>query len=317
MRQNNASKEYYNHKLANHYRDFTVKEPAKLLDFLIHGAPGATRTAAKQWLSRRMVYVDKVITTQFDTALRPGQLVQIATRGNIHAFRSAYAKIVYEDAFLLVVEKAEGILTNAVPGSRENSLKRVLDEYVKRRNRYQSVHTVHRLDRATSGLLLFAKNRDVQQQFTEAWHSYVTDRRYVAVVHGRMERQSGTVQSYIADNRMFVSYSSPTDENGGRLAITHYRTLRATDLYSLVELTLETGRKNQIRVHMHDLGHPVVGDSKYGSESDPASRVCLHACRLEFVHPVTGERLHFDSPAPAAFTRLFEPQEPENAAAPQ
>ena len=324
-----SSQDYYNKKLANQYTDYVVKEPCELLQFLMTYVPGNTRTKAKQLLSQKMVFVDKVITTQFNTPLKAGQLVQIAKRGNLHQLRNRFVKILYEDAFLLVVEKKEGIVTNTMPGGRENSVKRILDEYVKRKSRSISVHTVHRLDRVTSGLLIFAKRRDVQQMFTENWHDIVKDRRYVAVVQGLMEKDSGTVESWLTDNKMYVTYSTNYD-NGGKYAITHYRTLKrsaensvgvsvgnhpdgkpepmpkANTDYSLVELKLETGRKNQIRVHMQDLQHPVVGDLKYGSDVDPIGRVCLHAYRIEFVHPITRELLSFESPIPQPFLSIMK-----------
>jgi len=160
-------------------------------------------------------------------------------------------------------------------------------------------------------LLLFAKRRDIQQMFTDNWHDLVTDRRYVAVAQGEMEKDSGTVTSWLADNKMFVSYSTPFD-NGGKQAITHYRTLERKNGYSLVELKLDTGRKNQIRVHLHDLGHPIVGDYKYGStveeygdRSNPVGRICLHAFRLVFRHPITGETLNFETPYPGCFMQLL------------
>lgn len=303
---------YFDHRAANRYTDYPVREPSELLTFLMNRISGVSRTRAKELLSQRMVYVDKEIITQYNHPLRPGQLVQVAQNRHKHALTSRWVRLVYEDAFIIVVEKKEGILTNALPGDRRENVKAILDEYVKRTSRAFSVHTVHRLDKGTSGLLLFAKRRDIQKVLTDNWHDIVTDRRYVAVVQGAMEQDRGTVRSWLTDNKMFVSYSSPTD-NGGKEAITHYRTLRRSNGYSLVELKLDTGRKNQIRVHMHDLGHPVVGDIKYGStpdayadHADPLGRVCLHAFRLAFRHPITGEPLRFETPHPAAFTVLLK-----------
>ena len=304
MKNKETAQEHYNRTHANQYKNYEVKQPSELLDFLMSCVPGATRTKAKQWLSKRMVYVDKVITTQFNTPLQPGQLVQISKHGNEHALRNPFVKIVYEDAFLLVVEKAEGILTNTPEQGREQSLKRILDEYVKRSNRFISTHTVHRLDRFTSGLLVFAKKRDVQQLFMNHWHELVTDRRYMAVVEGEMEKDYGTVESWLTDTNKFMTYSTNYD-NGGKYAVTHYKTLKRANGMSLVEFQLETGRKNQIRVHMQTLGHSLVGDLKYGATTDPIGRVCLHACKLAFIHPITHEQLSFDSPIPPAILSLI------------
>lgn len=303
--------QYFDRKAVTRYTDYKVTEPYELMQFLMDKITGISRTKAKELLSQRMVYVDKVITTQYNAPLKPGQLVQISKNRHKHELVSRWVKLVYEDAFIIVVEKKEGILTNALPGARQPNVKAILDEYVKRTNKGFAVHTVHRLDRETSGLLLFAKRRDIQQIFTDNWKDIVTDRRYIAVVQGEMEKDSGTVVSWLTDNKMFVTYSSMSD-NGGKRAITNYRTLKRKNGYSLVELKLDTGRKNQIRVHMQDLKHPIVGDYKYGSNEeehgdhcDPIGRICLHAFRLQFTHPITRERLKFETPYPAAFTALL------------
>lgn len=296
--------DYFDRKAALKFVDYPVKEADELMSFLTKNI-GGSRTKIKELLSQRMVYVDKKITTQFNEPLKPGQLVQIANRRQIHDMRSKWVKIVYEDAFLIVVEKAQGILTNAQPGSRSQTVKDILDEYVKRKSKAFSVHTVHRLDLGTSGLLVFAKRRDIQQKMTDHWHDIVTDRRYVAVCEGDMEKDNGSITSWLMENRMFVVYSSAQD-NGGKRAVTHYRTLKRKNGYSLVELKLDTGRKNQIRVHMQDLHHPIAGDRKYGAETDPAGRICLHAFRLEFHHPVTGEHLKFQTEYPKEFTNILK-----------
>lgn len=303
---------FFDKKAVNTYTDYPVKESAELMQFLMNRISGISRTRAKELLSQRMVYVNKEIITQYNYQLKPGQLVQIAKNRHKHGLNSKWVRIVYEDAFMIVVEKKEGILTNIQPGKRQETVKSILDEYVKRQNRTFSVCTVHRLDRGTSGLLIFAKRRDIQKKFMDYWHEMVKDRRYIAVVQGDMENDYGQVSSWLSENRMFVTYSSPVD-NGGKLAITNYRTLKRKNGYSLVELSLDTGRKNQIRVHMQDLHHPVVGDYKYGStvdvygdRADAAGRICLHAYCLAFHHPVTGEFLKFTTPYPAAFTELMK-----------
>lgn len=297
-------KRIYN-KASQKFTDYPVTEPAELLNFLMNTIAGISRTRAKELLAQRMVYVNKRITTQFNEPLKPGMLVQVCHHRLIHELKSRWVKLVYEDPYIIVVEKANGILTNSAPGNRTRTVKDILDEYVQRQNKSFSVHTVHRLDRETSGLLLFAKRRDIQQTLIDQWHDIVTDRRYIAVCEGTMERDADTVRSFLKDNRMFVSYSSP-EEEGGKEAITHYHTLKRKNDYSLVELKLDTGRKNQIRVHMQDIGHPVAGDYKYSAQTDPLGRICLHAFRLAFYHPVTHELLKFETPYPQEFTALLK-----------
>ena len=205
-------------------------------------------------------------------------------------------EIVYEDRWLLVVDKPHGLLTNS-PDPGKESAQSMLNGYLEQSRQRCRAHTVHRLDRETSGLLLFAKDKRIALRFEEDWKERVYDRRYIAIVHGKMKETEGTISSWLKDNKMYYTYSSPYD-NGGKYAVTHFRTLQVRDEYSLVELKLETGRKNQIRVHLHDIGFPVAGDRKYGDGSDPYGRLCLHAFRLCFYHPITGKNLRFETPAP-------------------
>jgi 23S rRNA pseudouridine1911/1915/1917 synthase len=226
------------------------------------------------------------------------------TKRNQQSFKSRYVKIVYEDRWLIVVEKNVGILSMAAGHSSLN-VKSVLDDYFRKSRQKCTAHVVHRLDRDTSGLMVYAKDMETEQLFEQAWHDMVYDRRYVAVVSGEMEEDQGTIANWLKDNKAYVTYSSPVD-NGGKYAVTHFFTLDRTTDYSLVEYKLETGRKNQIRVHSADMGHPVCGDTKYGNGDDPLHRLCLHAFLLCFVHPVTHERMEFETPIPATFRQLFK-----------
>ncbi|WP_336594798.1 RluA family pseudouridine synthase, partial [Bacteroides acidifaciens] len=232
-----------------------------------------------------------------------GMIVRVSRHKRNNELKNKYIKIVYEDKHLVVIEKQPGILSMPAV-AQQFSIKTILDEYFMRRHFKCTAHLVHRLDRDTSGLMMYAKSIEVQQILEEHWQEIVTDRRYVAVVSGRMEKEGGTISSWLKDNKAYVTYSSSVD-NGGKYAITHYHTLDARDNFSLVELKLETGRKNQIRVHMQDLGHPVIGDVKYGNGSDPIGRLGLHAFRLNFYHPITGDLMSFETSFPTSFAKLF------------
>ena len=164
---------------------------------------------------------------------------------------------------------------------------------------------VHRLDRDTSGLMIYAKDMQTEQKLERSWHEIVYDRRYIALVSGCMKEDGGTVSNWLKDNKAYYTYSSPVD-NGGKFAVTHFHTLRRSDHYSLVEFALETGRKNQIRVHCADLGYPVCGDVKYGNGDDPIGRLCLHAYVLCFTHPVTQQPMEFKTPIPQNFLQVFK-----------
>lgn len=284
--------------------EYVVSEqaPDALLQYLLLHA-NESRNKIKATLQGRGIKVNGKVVTQFDAPLRKGDRIQVARRKNNSAFKSRYVKIVYEDRWIVVVEKNIGILSMAAGHSSLN-VKSVLDDYFLKTRQRCRAHVVHRLDRDTSGLMIYAKDIDTEQILEHDWHGTVYDRRYVAVVSGEMEDDNGTVRNWLKDNKAYVTYSSPTD-NGGKLAVTHFHVLARTTEHSLVEYKLETGRKNQIRVHSADMGHPVCGDTKYGNGDDPLHRLCLHAYVLCFVHPITKERMEFATPIPTSFRSLF------------
>lgn len=296
-------KRYYNNGSAD-YNYMTVSEDnIQLLDFLLKHL-SLSRTKVKQTLQGRGIKVCGKVVTQFDYMLRKGDKIAISKSKRNDRFKSRYVKIVYEDRYLVVVEKNIGILSMAAGHSSLN-VKSVLDDYFQRTRQNCRAHVVHRLDRDTSGLMIYAKDIETEQILEHNWHDIVFDRRYVAVVSGEMENDEGTIANWLKDNKAYVTYSSPVD-NGGKYAITHYHTLNRTTEHSLVEYRLETGRKNQIRVHSADMGHPVCGDVKYGNGDDPIHRLCLHAYLLCFYHPVTRQPMEFDTPIPTAFRQLFK-----------
>ena len=297
---------------------YRVEEVSELLPFLLIKMGGMTRTSIKQLLGQRRVTVNNVIQTRHDTPLRKGDIITIESgRGNVE-LRHPKLRVVYEDDALIVVEKKNGLLTIPVKAdSKETTVFSILKEYVRKQSHRNTVHVVHRLDRETSGLLVFAKSPELQEYMRTYWRQLVTKRSYVALVEGKLEKNEGKITSWLTeDSRTALVSSSPVD-NGGQLAITNYKVLKESALqtdeadlkteYSLVELNLETGRTNQIRVHMASMGHPVVGDRKYGhgNESSPIDRLCLHARVLEFIHPMTEKKVRFEAPMPKEFARIF------------
>ncbi len=286
------------------YSHYTVEERMPLLEWLL-GHLGQTRSKVKATLQGRGIKVDGKTVSQFDFMLEPGMKVAVSnTKRNQKGFKSRYVKIVYEDRWLIVVEKSVGILSMAAGHSSLN-VKAVLDDYFKKSRQHCTAHVVHRLDRDTSGLMVYAKDMETEQILEHNWHDIVYDRRYVAVVSGEMEQDEGTIANWLKDNKAYVTYSSPVD-NGGKYAVTHFHVIDRTTEHSLVEYKLETGRKNQIRVHSADMGHPVCGDTKYGNGDDPLHRLCLHAWLLCFTHPVTGQPMEFETPVPVQFRKLFK-----------
>lgn len=288
---------------ASKYIEIPVREQATLMEFLLKQL-GASRNRVKDLLTGRAITVDRKLVTQYDTPLQPGQVVRVSRHRQSSMLLNKYVKIIYEDKDIIVIEKNIGILSMAAT-AKQYCIKTVLDEYFTKRHFKCTAHVVHRLDRDTSGLMIYAKNLEMAKILEDNWKEMVYDRRYIALLCGEMEQEGGTVRSWLKDNKAFVTYSSPTD-NGGKEAITHFHRLNSNKDFSLVEMKLETGRKNQIRVHMADLGHPVAGDIKYGNGRNPIGRLALHAYRLHFIHPRTGEDMQFETPFPRDFTKFFE-----------
>lgn len=298
-----------------------VAEPAQLMDFLIAKMGGMAKSSVKQLLGQRRVKVGNAVQTRHDFLLNPGDVVTVSSgRGNSQLTHPKL-RIVYEDDDLIVVNKQPGLLTvAATPGSSETTAFSILRAYVKKQNARAGIYVVHRLDRETSGLLVFARSEELQHYMREYWRDLVTDRTYIALAEGILEPREGKITTWLTeDKRNAVVYSSPVDD-GGDIAITNYKVLKtskrdevannsqlSTVNYQLVELHLETGRTNQIRVHLASKGCPVVGDRKYGhgNESSPIDRLCLHAKVLEFIHPVTEKKVRFESPVPKEFNRVL------------
>jgi len=286
----------------NQYDSYTVREDATLLEWMLKTLQGS-KSKIKAILSGHGVSVNQREVTQFDFQLHKGDAVTISKSKQNKTFKSPYLRIVYEDKWLIIIDKNIGILSMAAAHSSLN-VKAVLDDYLQRTHQKCHAHVVHRLDRDTSGLMVYAKDMATEQILERNWHDIVYERRYVAVVSGVVRQDKGTIKSWLKDSKDFITYSSKTD-NGGKFAITHYSVVARSNGHSLVEYRLETGRKNQIRVHSADIGHPVCGDVKYGNGDDPIHRLCLHAFKLYFHHPVTHKPMEFETPIPQSFRQLF------------
>jgi len=284
-----------------------VSEATQLMDFLLAKMGGMSRSSVKSLLGHRQVTVNEKVVTQFDYMLKAADSVVInSTRGNVELVHPKL-RIIFEDSDLIVVEKKEGLLTVTTGRESETTAFLILKNYVKKSSTRNKIYTVHRLDRETSGVILFAKHSDAQHILRDNWHEIVTKRVYVAVVEGKVEKESDRIVSWLTENEVSLKISSSRTDNGGKEAITNYRVIKSNDEFSLLEIELETGRKNQIRVHMESIGHPIVGDRKYGSTTT-IGRLALHARVLEFYHPMTSEPLHFETPVPKEFLKVFRNQ---------
>lgn len=281
-----------------------VTEESILMNFLSAKFPEKSRTAVKSLLAHKQVTVDDMVTTKFDFPLKRGQTVFINKKKSTEKPRFRELRIVHEDADLIVIDKASGLLSMATDTEKQKTAYSILSDYVKRYDPKNLIFIVHRLDRETSGLMMFARSKKVQEALQKDWNESIIERSYVAIVEGAMDKKEGTITSWLKENKAMVMYSSQTPDDGQK-AVTHYKVLKTNRLFSLLDVKLETGRKNQIRVHMKDLGFPVTGDKKYGAKLNPVGQMGLHARVLAFKHPVTGRAMRFDTPIPLKFQKLF------------
>ncbi len=283
---------------------FTVTHDCGLLEFLLSSMPGKNRNIIKAILRDRQVSVEGKAVTQFDHLLKAGQEVKV--RWEKIPLNQLYQgiQIVFEDRDLIVIDKPAGLLTVATDTEKRKTAYSILSAYVKKRDLDNKIFVVHRIDRETSGLLLFAKSEEIKDILQGTWMSTITERVYVAVTEGPVEPTEGVITSWLTESAAFKVYSSQNPQQGKK-AVTHYKTAKSNREYALLKVSLETGRKHQIRVHLQDIGHPVVGDKKYGSTVNPFKRLGLHAQVLAFTHPVSNVSCRFETPVPRQFLKLF------------
>lgn len=285
----------------------TANSATPLLEFLFASLPEVKRTKVRQWLKYGAIQVNGVAVTQGNHALHIGDCVTVLSKGQTQPASRLPAgmTIVFEDATLIVIDKPENLLSIASETERDKTAHAYLSDYVKKGNKHskERVWIVHRLDRETSGLMVFAKTEAAKQALQNNWNT--AQKQYLAVVEGGPIAEHGTIESHLDESGPYKVFSTTASERT-RLAITHYRVLKRTKTNALIELDLETGRRNQIRVHLADERCPIIGDPKYGAVTNPARRLGLHASQLQIVHPTTNDRLTFSSPLPDVLARLFQ-----------
>lgn len=281
------------------------EEETTLLQCLEQKLSDHKRSSLKAMMKYGQVAVNGVPTSQFDVTVQPGDEMSVNFTRPFVTFSHPRIRLVYEDDDIIVVHKGSGILSVGTDNRSDGTAYSIVRNYLKNKDPHLKLFIIHRLDRDTSGLMMFAKNIEAKEAMQHNWNNMVLSRTYVAVVEGKVEEESGTIRSYLAETSQYEVYSTQNPEEG-QLAITRYKRLDCRHGYSLMELSLDTGRKNQIRVHMKDLGHPIVGDRKYGAKSSPLRRMALHARTLRFVHPVTRKDMLFETPIPSRFLSLLK-----------
>ena len=276
---------------------YIVKENEILIEFLKKMFSNLSKNSVKSLLHNEKVFVNGNMTTKYNYELNAGDVVEI---------REKVAKnidIIYEDKDIIVINKPSGLLTVATEKEKNKTAYHLVMEYLKKKNKNNRIFIIHRLDKDTSGIIMFAKNERAKHLYQDNWNDIVKKRCYYAVIDGKMENKEGTIKSYLKENGNMV-YS--VKDRSGKLAITEYKVLKERKNISLLDINLKTGRKNQIRVHMKENKTPILGDLKYGEKSKLINRLALHAYKLELVNPVTKKLLTFEINMPNEFKTLFK-----------
>lgn len=284
-------------------RDNKSEVATTLMEFAFSILPDAKRGDIKKWLKFGHFAINGHVATAFDTPVEPGATVELNFTRPFVVFKHPRLKLVYEDDDIIVVDKGYGLLSVGTDSSKKSNVETaysILREYVKAAHPGNKIFIVHRLDRDTSGLMIFAKNMEAKENLQHNWNNMVLERRYVALLDGELKEQSGVIRTHLAETSQHEVYSV-ADGDSGKMAITRYRVRRKGKGHTLAEFSLDTGRKNQIRVHARDLGCPITGDKKYGNGSGPLHRLALHAETLRFAHPITRRDMNFISPVPSQF----------------
>ena len=301
----NKNKKRFEHhsKDYNGIREYPVNKNCELLAFLLETLKGQSRNSVKSLLTNHRVSVDGAPISQYNFQLTKGDVV-IISKTPIHKKTRSNLPIIYENDEIIVINKPSGLLSIASDKEKGSTAYRMFTDYVQQKDKHNRIYVVHRLDEDTSGVLMVAKNEKLRDALQDKWNELVSKRGYYAIVEGQMKEKSGTIKSYLKKNSQNMMYSSKK-VGDGQLAITHYKVIAETSEYSLLDVNIDSGRKNQIRVHLGDLGHHVIGDDKYGNPSNPIKRLGLHAYELDLEHPFTHKVIKFTAPMPKEFLTLF------------
>ncbi len=288
----------------NKTKAFRVRDDSLLLEFLLT-IPGYSRNNIKSLLSRKQVLVNDVPISQYDFKVYRGDEIKITPFMNkrVTATKGNRVKIIFENDEIVVINKPAGLLTIATEKEKEHTAYRLVNEHVQHNDKKARIFIVHRLDQDTSGVLMFSKSAELANAFQQDWNDLVEKRGYYAIVKGILPENDGKIKSYLYKSKTNEMYSGHKTKTG-KFAETHYKVNKVGSEYSLVDINILTGRKNQIRVHFKDLGFPLVGDKKYGGEKSPINRLCLHAYELKLKHPLSKKPLSFKAPLPKEFTDI-------------
>lgn len=285
----------------NKIQTFKTVEDITLLEAVYNFKKDLSKKTIKNYIKNNMIKVNNKTITNSSYQLHKNDLVEISyTKKVIEEYN---LNILYEDNYLIAINKPYGLLSISNDKEKNITAYRMVSDYIKNNNKKNKIFVVHRLDQDTSGVLMFAKNQSVQKTLQDNWNTLTKKRGYIAITSNKLQG-NGTIESYLTENKEGFIYSTKNKEIG-KLAITNYKVIKSNKNYSLVDITIDTGRRNQIRVHLSEKGYPIIGDKKYKSKDNPIKRLCLHANKLEFIHPITKKLITINSPLPKEFKKLI------------
>lgn len=273
-----------------------ITSESELLSYLLNKFNNLSRNSVKNLLLKKQIVVNDRIVTKHNYLLKKGDKISFCGKKDTFGL-----KIIYEDELFIVINKPHNLLTVATDKEKEKTAYVQVSNYLKQDNPKNKAYVLHRLDKETSGVLVFCKKEKVKDELQEDWNNVVTKREYIAIIEGALAKKEGTIKSYLKENKFKQVYS--TNARDGKLAITDYKVIRENSKYSLVNINLKTGRKNQIRVHFQGLGHPLIGDKKYSSSLDPLHRLCLHASKIAFAYQ--NKEYIFQASEPNEFKKII------------
>lgn len=278
-----------------------VEKEGELLDYLYNHLD-MPKKRIKQYLTHGSIFVNNHKTTKYNEKLIPGMNILITTDSS--SGKTLPFNILFEDDHIIVVNKPSGLLTIATEKEKEKTLYHIVREYLVSKNKQSRVFIVHRLDKDTSGIVIFAKDEKTKNKLQENWNEFVSLREYVAVVHGKMPKAKDHIEQYLKETKTNLVYI--TKDKDSKVAITNYEVIKESNNYSMLKITIETGRKNQIRVALSSINHPIVGDKKYSNIKDGESRLYLHANRLKIYYPEIKKDILFETPTPTEFKNIMK-----------
>jgi 23S rRNA pseudouridine1911/1915/1917 synthase len=295
-------------KKPNAYRNrkstFKVDENNELLSYLLLAIKDKTRNKIKSLLTHKQIMVNNKIVSQYNLELKKGDEVCISWDRAFKKISYQGLSLVFEDEAIIVINKRSGFLSIGSKKEKRQTVYQVLTNHIQKDNPTARLFVIHRLDREASGLMVFAKSKAAQIELQDTWVKTLSKRKYLIITEGTIEKDEDTINSYLKESKALIVHSSPNPKHGKK-AITHYSVVKKNEFYTLLEAWQETERKNQVRVHLQSIGHPIIGDKKYGAIENPLERTALHAIKLVFQHPTTFKELTFETKVPEDFLKLF------------